>query len=212
MAHAKKIDRKALRKYKELLLTAQVAVNKDSSLEKFYKDIVDSITNELYLKYWKNISDNLISNSIEADVLEGFHNISLRMAKTDFPSTIVDLDNSVIELGQHLESLVRHFYDSEHAFLDDRQKFWSKDMRWKKEWLEQDEYQRKYDLADKWRQNLYILHNNLVVALNKYAFQVRSHIYPEYFMRELFSVIDSLGTYNMMQPFEQIPNEYTKLL
>lgn len=211
MSHAKKITRKELREYKALLNTRQrddvVEVNNEIYKE-FYEHLINFITKEAYLTYWVSISDNLIANSIESDVLDGFQKVVMKIFKTEFPNYLPELEQSILDLAHHFENIVNHFQNSEHAFLQDNQKFWSRDMRWKRVRLPQDEYDRKYKLAEEWRNKLFILHQNIVVALNNYSRQVRENIDPKYFMREQFSVVDSLGTYNMMQPYEMIPNDY----
>lgn len=168
--------------------------------------LIDEIASKMYLSYWPSVSENLIANSIESLVLDGFSEAIMLIFKTNMPNTNPELENSIINLSQHAEVLVEHFTKSPYANLSEDNKWWRRDMSWKKVWFDdQDEYTNTYDLYDNWRRQLYDIHANLVFSLNTFADQVRKHVYPQYFMGQSFTIVDSLGTYNGMEGYEAIP-------
>lgn len=79
-------------------------------------------------------------------------------------------ENLIANLMKHTEILVDHFTNYPYATLSDDNKWWRRDMSWKKVWFnDQDEYHRKYDLYDNWRRQLYDIHSNVVFSLNLFA-------------------------------------------
>jgi len=175
-----------------------------------YEHLVDEITRKMYLKFWPVISENLIANSIESDVVDGFSEASMVVFKTVLPNTIPSLESSVKNLVDRADALRSHFTDSGFAYLSEDLKWWRRDMRWKKVRIDnQDEYHRKYDLYDNWRRELYTLHCNFVCALNLFSLEVRNHIDANYFMGQQFTVVDSMGTYNGLRGYEAIPSGYS---
>jgi len=173
-----------------------------------HQHLVDEITEKMYLRSWPQISDNLIANSIPEKVIDGFNDVAMTIFKTVMPNTLPSLERSIHELAERTEALVRHFTASPYAFLTERN-VWCRDMRWKSDWInDQDEYNRRYQLHDDWRKNLYDIHWNLVHALNLFAAEVRAHINDKYFMRQQFTLVDSMGTYNGLDGYEAIPSNY----
>jgi len=180
-----------------------------SARKSIYEHLVDELTKKMYLQYWPAISENLIANSIESDVVDGFSDASMVVFKTVLPNTIPSLESSVKNLVDRADALCSHFTESEFAYLSEDLKWWRRDMRWKKVWMDnQDEYHRKYELYDNWRRQLYTLHCNFVYALNLFSSEVRNHINANYFMGQQFTVVDSLGTYNGLRGYEAIPSGY----
>lgn len=174
-----------------------------------YEHLVDELTRKMYLQFWPAISENLIANSIESTVVDGFSEASMVVFKTVMPNTIPSLESSVKNLVDRADALCAHFTESEYAYLSEDLKWWRRDMRWKKVWMDnRDEYHRKYELYDNWRRQLYALHCNFVHALNIFSSEVRSHINANYFMGQQFTVVDSLGTYNGLRGYEAIPSGY----
>lgn len=191
-----------------ILGTADFGDNKKS----IYQYLVDELTRKMYLQYWPNISENLIANTIESSVVDGFAEADILVFKTILPNTIPSFEFAVKELLHRGRDLCSHFTHSEFAYLSDDLKWWRGDMRWKKVWIEdQNEYHKKYDFYDNWRIQLYDLHFNFVHALNLFASEVRSHIYPQYFMGQQFTVVDSMGTYNGLQGYEALPGGYREI-
>ncbi len=171
-----------------------------------HQHLIDEISSKMYLSHWPLISDNLIANAIENSIIDGFSEAIMLVFKTNMPRTNIELEESIDNLMKHTEILVDHFTKSPYATLSDDNKWWCRDMSWKKVWInDQDEYHRKYDLYDNWRRQLYDIHSNVVFSLNLFAEQVREHVYPQYFMGQSFTIVDSLGTYNSMQGYEAIP-------
>lgn len=174
-----------------------------------YEHLIDELTRKMHLQFWPVISENLIANSIESCVVDGFSEASMIVFKTVLPNTIPSLESSVKNLVDRANALCTHFTDSEFTYLSEDLKWWRRDMRWKKVWMDnQDEYHRKYDLYDNWRRQLYTLHCNFVYALNVFSFEVRNHVNGNYFMGQQFTVVDSLGIYNGLRGYEAIPSGY----
>jgi len=182
--------------------------NREDKKKSIYEYLVDELTTRMYLQCWPNISENLIANSIESSVVDGFSDASMLVFKTVLPNSIPYLEDSIHDLANRADALTAHFTNSNFTYLSDDKKWWCRDMRWKKVRMDNDDYHRKYDLYDNWRINLYVLHCNFVHALNIFSSQVRTHIYSNYFMGQQFTVVDSLGTYNGLTGYEAIPNDY----
>ena len=183
-----------------------------NSQKSIYEYMVDELTKKMYLQYWPSISENMIADSIEGNVIEGFSDASMLIFRTEFPNSIPSFEASIQDLARHTDAITSHFTKSEFAYLSDDQKWWCRDMRWKKKWFDdQKEYHRKYDLHEAWRIKLYTLHGNLVHALNVFSNEVRVHINPNYFMGRQFTVVDSIGTYNGLKGYEAIPSEYKEV-
>ena len=181
-------------------------VDVDSNM-KFYQYVVDSITNNMYLEHWITISDNLFANSIESVVIDGFNRITMNMFKTVMPNVNQELEASITELMNRVQHLVDHFTESQYA--SNFGEFWKRDMSWKKTWIEdQDEYLRIYKQYEDWHRELCAIHHNLVHALNLFSAQVRSYVYPNYFMGQQFTIVDSIGASNNLQGYEAIPTTF----
>ena len=175
----------------------------------FYEYLVDEITNKMHLRYWPTISEKLSASSIENFIVNCFSEVTTIIYKTAFPRTIISLESSIQVLANRIDALILHFTNSKLTFLVDNNKSWCKDMRWKKEWInDQNEYKRKYKEYDKWDDQLYILHYDLVHALNLFAKEVRNHIDPNYFMCQQFTIVDTLSRYNGLVGYEVIPNNF----
>ncbi|OEE76439.1 hypothetical protein [Vibrio genomosp. F6] len=178
----------------------------DSNME-FYQHVVDSITSNMYLKSWTNISDNLFANSIESAVIDGFERITMKMFKTVMPNVNQELEEAITELMNRVQYLVDHFTDS--PYVSNFGDFWKRDMSWKKTRIEdQNEYLRIYEQYEGWCRELFVIHRNLVHALNLFSAQVRSYVYPNYFMGQQFTIVDSIGTSNSLQGYEAIPTTF----
>ncbi|MBF6650711.1 hypothetical protein [Methylobacter sp. BlB1] len=183
-----------------------------SEQKTIHQYLVDEITNKMYLRYWPSISEGLIANSIQSEVIDGFSEITMLIFRTVMPNTIPGLEKSIFDLNTRTQALIDHFTKSPYAFYADNTKLWLLDMRWKRERIEdQDEYHRRYELYDNWRKQLYWIHSNLVHALNIFATEVRSHVYTQYFMGQQFTIVDSLGTFNSFVGCEKIPNGYNEI-
>ena len=195
------------------VITSVLAVdNCDKKQKSIYEYLVDELTRKMYLQHWQPISDNLIANSIWSDVIDGFSEATMLVFRTEFPNTIPSFETSIRELANRTDALVLHFTESQFACLSDDLKFWHIDMQWKREWInDRNEYDKKYDLYENWRRQLYCLHSNLVHALNIFSQEVRKHVYPDYFMNQQFTIVYSLGTFNGFKSYEAIPDSFKEV-
>ena len=176
-----------------------------------YQHLIEGLTLKMHLDIWPLISDNLIANAIDSRILDGFSEASVLIFRTQLPSEFPALNTSISDLAFHTEALVSHFTNSSNATLSEDKKWWRRDMTWKKVWMKEDVYQKKYEQSEQWRKQLNILHMNLVHALNIFSNEVRLNINPNYMMGQQFTVVDSLGVYNGLSGYEAIPNKYQPL-
>lgn len=190
------------------VLGGSIGCNKKS----IYEHLVEELTEKLYLRCWSGISDNLIADSVQADVVNGFSGASLVVFKTVMPNAIPSLESSIKDLICRADALRLHFTDSEFSYLSEDNRWWRRDMRWRKIWMDnQDDYHRKFELYECWSRQLFDLHCNFVYALNIFSFEVRIHIDANYFMGQQFTVVDSLGVYNGLYGYEAIPSGYREI-
>lgn len=175
---------------------------------KIYHYLIDEITEKMFLNKWLWVSDNLISNAIQSNVVDGFNDAIALVGRTSFPCTIKPLEESIIEMVNRAKVLINHFTESKFAYLYEYE-LWRIDMRWKgiKRYTEI-EYNEKYENCEVWRKQLFALHWNLVYALNSFSNEVRLHIYPNYLKGRKFTVLDSQGLYNNLQYIEWLPDRY----
>ncbi|WP_208746680.1 MULTISPECIES: hypothetical protein [Vibrio] len=178
--------------------------------DNFYQYIVQETTRRLNLIDWMRMSDNLIANSIEDDLIDSFCSYGCLVSRTTFPGEYPKLDAAIIELSNRVESLVQHFTNSEFAYLNEQSLWWQRDRRWKGT-LPHDEYEKKYELSENWTMQLLRLHSNLVHALNLYAKEVRKSVVSDYFMHQSFVVNDSMGVYNNLVGYEFTPSEFGEI-
>ena len=186
-------------------------IEQKNSENDFFGKLVDEITENMRLKDWERTSSNLIANSIEYSVLEGFSDTSMLISTTEFKNTIPSLERSINYLVEKIDALVSHFRDSKFTCLADN-KIFRRDMSWRsKQVYTKDEYDIIYDKYEEWRKTLFMLHNDLAYALNLFSDEVRNHINPNYLDRKKFYIYDDLGNYNNLISciFEPIPPKKT---
>ncbi|HBX3103151.1 TPA: hypothetical protein MHW06_25400 [Klebsiella pneumoniae] len=170
------------------------------------RHLVERLTRMMYLQDWNNISDNLIANAMQSEVVEGFYYACQTVLATQMPGRLPSLDFSMIELANHAYYLCEHITDMN--FASNINGFWKRDMSWKKIRMDQDKYHEKYDTYEHWRRELFRLHYNLAHALNLFSLEVRKSLNPDFFFGFQFGINDSIGTYNHMEPMYFIPGSY----
>ncbi|MCZ5930298.1 hypothetical protein O5289_21295 [Klebsiella pneumoniae] len=168
--------------------------------------LVERITKRMYLQDWNNISENLIANSMQTKVVDGFYEARQAVLATQMPDRLPNLDFSMIELAYHAYCLCEHITDIN--FTTNMNGFWKRDMSWKSVRMDQDKYHEKHDTYEHWRRELFRLHSNLVHALNLFSVEVRGALEPDFFFCSQFGINDSMGTYNRMIPMYFIPDRY----
>lgn len=182
------------------------------ALTAFYDYLVRETTEKLHLTDWIRLSENLIATGIDAHIIDDYSNFCGLINKTSMPGLHSKLEQSLIELSNRAESLALHFTSSKHAYLSDDYKWWRQDKRWRRTIKPgQANLAQLYEADEKWENNLFILHANLVVALNQFAESVREVIAPGYFMRQKFVVSDSMGVYNNMIGCEFHPSDFVEI-
>ncbi|MCU6211612.1 hypothetical protein KWH78_10850 [Morganella morganii] len=168
--------------------------------------LVERIKEMMGLQDWMNISDNLIANAMQFEVVDGFYDASQKILTTQMLGRLPSLDFSMIELAKHVYYLCEHITDIN--FASNINGFWKRDMSWQKITMDQDKYHEKNETYEHWRRELFKLHYNLAHALNLFSIEVRKSLNPDFFFGFQFGINDSIGTYNHMAPMYLIPNSY----
>jgi hypothetical protein len=175
-----------------------------------YKHLVTQAVQKLELVYWLNTSDNLIAGGIAAKLVDSFAEFTTIVFRTNMPGVKPELEGAIYGLAARIDALVNHFTHSEHSSLFGN-RIWSQDRSWKKIQRTPSVYKQMDEASQKWREELFYLHRNLVHALNIFATCVRNSVAPGFFMGQSFVVNDSLGTYNGLQPYELIPDGFIEI-
>lgn len=168
--------------------------------------LIERITKRMYLQDWNNISENLIANSMQTEVVDGFYEACQAVLATQMPGRLPNLDFSMIELANHAHCLCEHITNMN--FASNINGFWKMDMSWKRVRMDQDKYHEKYNTYEHWRRELFRLHYNLAHALNLFSVEVRKSLEPDFFFGSQFGISDSMGAYNHMEPMLFIPGSY----
>lgn len=168
--------------------------------------LVERVTSKMYLHVWDNISDNLIANGMQSEVVDGFYEACQTVLTTQMPGRLPNLDLSMVELANHAHYLCEHITNMN--FASNINGFWKRDMSWKRIRMDQDKYHEKYDTYERWRKELFRLHYNLVHALNLFSLEVRKSLDPDFFLGTQFGINDSIGTYNKLEAMYVIPDSY----
>ncbi|MEG5963999.1 hypothetical protein UXP95_17325 [Enterobacter ludwigii] len=168
--------------------------------------LVERVTRQMYLQDWNNISDNLIANAMQSEVVDGFYDACQTVLATQMPGRLPNLDFSMIELANHANKLCEHITDMN--FASNINGFWRRDMTWKKIRIDQEKFHEKDAKYEHWRRELFRRHYNLAHALNLFSLEVRKSINPDFFYGFKFGINDSIGTYNNFKPMYIIPNSY----
>ncbi|WP_237858420.1 hypothetical protein [Pseudomonas sp. PGPR81] len=174
-----------------------------------YKHLVTQAVQKLELVYWLNTSDNLIAGGIPAKLVDSFGEFTTVVFRTNMPGLKPELENAIHGLAARIDALVSHFTHTEHSSLING--MWSQDKSWKKIQRTPTVYREMDEASQSWRTDLFILHRNLVHALNIFAACVRNSIASGFFMGQSFVVNDSLGIYNNLQGYELIPDGFIEL-
>lgn len=185
--------------------------NEKSAADTIYSHLLNQATERLHLRYWMNISDNLIAGGIEGKLIDDFSEFTTLVFRTDLPGTDVGLESALSELVKRVDALVEHFTGSNHAAQSPDQKWWYHDKSWKQIWRSQEVYQSMYAESDAWRIDLLKVHCNMVYALNLFFAEVRKRLHPGYFLGQKFVVNDSLGTYNKLKSYHYIPESFDEV-
>lgn len=170
------------------------------------KELIRQIKTGLHLSLWDGISENLISMSMRSDFVDDFYYIANKIKTTQMPGRLLKLDASIVQLSEHAFLLCNHLTDLN--FTNEINGSWTRDMSWKRVWLEQDKYDKKYESYENWRRELFRLHHNLAHSLNIFSKEVRMSIDSDFLMGAIFGVNDSSGQYNNLRSMYLIPDSF----
>lgn len=181
----------------------------NSPAEKLYSKLINLATEKLLLEHWAWLTDHAIRDLLPLDFVEGVSDFGSVIFKTIWPKEIPDFEEKIMNLNEKLGQYVNYY--TKFAILNNNE-FYVKDYSWKKEKLDQAEYERRLEAIKKWQKKSGILLGNLVLALNEFAESVRKYLNPEYFLLQgKFTIVDSLGVTNNMVGREYIPEKYKEM-
>lgn len=160
----------------------------------------------MYLHAWHTISDNLIANGMQSEVVDGFYEACQTVLTTQMSGRLPNLDLSMVELANRAYYLCEHITNMN--FASSINVFWKRNMSCKKIRMAQDKYHEKYDTYEHWKRESFRLHYNLAHALNLFSLEVRKSLDPDFFFRTQFGINDSIGTYNKLEVMNVIPTSY----
>lgn len=184
----------------ETALTMNISVD-----EKWYSNLINAITDNLYLFSWEWLSDNILRDIVPQQFICGVSSIDSYLFKAIYPHKYPELEASMDNLIKRARQYTDHY--TSNSFLDTGNNH--RPIKFYKEEYPNPNYHS--DLADynKWNVKCTRLIFNITVALNIYAEQVRKHVNPDYFkLQGKFVVNDSIGVLNNMLPVLFLPNEY----
>ncbi|HRG76368.1 MAG TPA: hypothetical protein PLX69_17550 [Leptospiraceae bacterium] len=178
----------------ELWIETLRTENEDSAAKKLYSSLINSITEELRLYKWENISDNALRCLLHSETIQGMRNTTIKLNRIQWPGEIMTLEKSIIELGNRLHIFIDHFMELGY---ERRRNIWAENKTWKKEFLPHDQYTLNITRSKEWQRkntdNLW----NMTVALNRFAAEVRNTINPEFFLLQGdFIISDEMGISN----------------
>ena len=172
----------------------------ENKSKNIYLHLANTLLKVLDIDDWSRISENLIANSIEHNVLDNFYQANLLIQKTQLVAEYPQLNKSVTDLSFYILELVEHFNNNTH---DINGKFLKLDKSWRQTWV--DNFEEQYQRDELWTQELYKKHNNFVYSFNKFSENMRNFIEVDFYNGRVISIVDSLGVYNEMQNSEYLP-------
>lgn len=190
----------------ELWVETQLTQCEQSRADRLYSQLVNAATDDLLLAHWDAISDHAIRGILFKDFVEGAGRFGELMFRTVWPGDKPYLESALQNLHARLGAYVNHFLSLAH--FDGH--VWTEDRTWKKEW--RDDYDHYAAKSTKWEQKATNLLYNVVFALNEYADAVRENLNPDYFfLQGKFTLCDSMGVTNELQPIHYLPVSYIQI-
>ena len=175
-----------------------------NELDRIYGDFVNFATEALHLHHWEWVTDHAIRDLVRQEVVDGFCNFVVRVARTNWPKKHPVLESAIQNLAKRVEDYVTKF--RELTYLTESE-WYREDRRWKGTWV--DDYDERAENSKLWEKACGVRLTNVTVALNEYADAVRKTLNPTYFLHEgKFFIADKMGVTNHMEPVVYFPTEY----
>lgn len=188
----------------ELWVETQLTECVQSRADRLYSQLVNAVTDDLLLSHWDVISDNAVRGLLVDKFVEGSSRFSEQMFRTVWPGDKPQLESALRNLDERIDIYVKHFLSLARLRAD---AVWVEDKSWKSVW--RDDYDDYAERSEKWVQKALKLLLNIVVALNEYAEAVRRYLNPDYFfLQGKFTLCDSMGVTNGLQPIHYMPADY----
>jgi len=188
----------------ELWVETQLTLSDQSRAERLYSELINAATSNLLLARWDSVSDHAVRGLLLGKFVEGVGWFGELIFRTVWPGENPGLEEALRNLDARVRAYVDHFLTLAVLREDD---VWVEDKSWKRVW--RDDYDRYAARSTKWEQKGNSLLANVVVALNEYADAVRRHLNPDYFfLQGKFTLYDSMGVTNELQPIHYMPQHY----
>ena len=163
-----------------------------------------TLNSNLLLARWDAVSDHAVRGILFGEFVEGAGRFGKLIFRTVWPGDTPELEDALRNLEARVHAYVKHFLTLAFLREDD---VWFEDKSWKSVWRK--DYDNYAARSTKWEQKGINLLANIVVALNEYADAVRKHLNPDYFfLQGKFTLYDSLGVTNELQPIHYMPQRY----
>ena len=191
----------------EIWVETQLTESHKSKADELYSTIINAATEGLFLSRWEIVSDHAIRDMIYDNFVEGANHFCELVFKANWPGERVELENAIKNLAGRVDSYMKHYMTLAHMR---NEKVWAEDKTWKRVW--RNDYDEYAESSKRWQKMSSDLLLNIIVALNKYADEVRKSINPDYFfLQGKFALYDSLGVTNEMQEIWYIPEGYIEI-
>jgi hypothetical protein len=172
-----------------------------------YKHLVEVASEKLMLKAWNVISDHAVRHLAYIKWIDGIYEFNAAVQHALWPRTQVALEDSIRELSRRACEYADHYMTLAWSPRVDAE-FYQEDKTWKKQW--RDDYGQYAGRSEVWQRNNFTLLMNLTYAINEFAGCVRAVVDPSFFLeRGRFSICDSMGVTNMLNPCWILPSGYS---
>lgn len=171
-----------------------------------YKHLVEIASEKLMLQAWDGISDHAVRHLAYIKWIDGIYEFNTAVQHAIWPSTQLAFEDSIRELSKRAREYADHYMTLAWSPRADTG-FYQEDKTWKKQWREDcSQYASRSEL---WQNNNFTLLMNLTHAINEFADRVRAFVDPFFFLeRGRFSICDSMGVTNMLNPCWILPSGY----
>lgn len=171
-----------------------------------YNYLVTAASNSLMLGTWDTVSDDALRHIARKEWIDGIYSFNATMRHAILPGTYPALEDSLNELSCRAYSYAEHYLTL--AWLPNPDwPFYQEDKTWKKTW--RNDYDEYANRSESWQRKNHLLLNNMTHAINEFSDCVRAFLDPSFFLvRGRFSICDSMGVTNMLQPCWILPRNY----
>ncbi|TLS76002.1 hypothetical protein FE236_07650 [Mariprofundus erugo] len=171
-----------------------------------YKRLVEIASKKLMLQAWDGISDHAVRHLAYIQWIEGIYEFNAAVQHALLPGNQIAFEDSIRMLSSRACKYADHYMSLAWSPREDGS-FYQEDKTWKKVWRE--DCAQFADRSEAWRSNNFALLMNLTHAINEFSDCVRAFVDPFFFLeRGRFSICDSMGVTNMLNPCWILPSGY----